>query len=46
MAKARDCQQCGLCEVRCLYHLQVQELIQGNLVYYDQWLAKNTVIWE
>ena len=41
LTKARDCQQCGVCEERCPYHLPVRELIQEGLAYYDQWLTEN-----
>lgn len=41
LAKAKDCQQCGVCEERCPYHLPVRELIQEGLDYYDRWLTEN-----
>lgn len=38
LSEAQGCQQCGVCEERCPYHLPVRELLQEGLDYYAQWL--------
>ena len=42
--KARECQQRGVCEERCPYHLPVRELIKENRAHYDPWLTENAAV--
>ncbi|MBI2877445.1 MAG: aldo/keto reductase [Candidatus Tectomicrobia bacterium] len=43
LAEAQGCQQCGLCEERCPYHLPVRELLQEGLDTYARWRETSTL---
>jgi predicted aldo/keto reductase-like oxidoreductase len=44
MRKAKDCVECGTCEERCPYHLNIRQLIRENYEYFKQLAEENSNI--